>query len=259
MRQVSIFPFILGNIMKLDVLAVGAHPDDIELTCSGTILKLVRQGRSVGIVDLTEGELGTRGSRQLRQEEAASASKVLGVNVRENLRIPDGNILINRENLLKVIRAIRAYRPEILLFPYWKDRHPDHEHAHTLCREAMFYAGLAKIETVAEGTPQPPHRPGRWFHFMQWEEFTPSFVIDVSDVWPDRMKSILSYRSQFYDSNSKEPETVLSSPDFIDFLETRGKYYGDMIGAAYGEPFLAGKTLAFRSPDAPFGLESGGS
>lgn len=225
--------------MKLDLLAIGAHPDDIELTCSGTVLKHLALGEKVGIADLTQGELGTRGNRVLRLEEADAAATILGVSVRENLRIPDGNIAVSRENILKVITLIRTFRPEILLFPYWKDRHPDHEHAHALVKEALFYAGLEKIETLVEGISQEPFRPLRHYHFMQWEEFEPSFIVDVTKEWPRRMESVRAFRSQFHDPESGDSETILSSPDFLDFIETRGKYFGDQIGAGYGEPFFA--------------------
>ncbi|MDH4069000.1 MAG: bacillithiol biosynthesis deacetylase BshB1 [Ignavibacteria bacterium] len=236
--------------MKLDLLAIGAHPDDIELTCSGALLKHIARGKSIGIADLTQGELGTRGNRVLRLEEAAAAAKVLGVSMRENLRIPDGNIAVTRENILKVITLIRACRPEILLFPYWKDRHPDHEHAHVLVREALFYAGLEKIETLVEGVPQEPFRPLRHYHFMQWEEFQPSFVIDVTKEWPRRMEAVKAFRSQFHDPESGESETILSSPDFMDFIETRGKYYGDQIGTGYGEPFFSPKAVQIEDLSA---------
>jgi len=238
--------------MKLDVLAIGAHPDDIELTCSGTVLKLVSDGYSVGVADLTQGELGTRGTRETRREEAAKAASILGVSVRENLEIPDGNISVDRSNLLKVITVLRAYRPDVVLFPYAKDRHPDHEHAYTLIREALFYSGLAKIETVSDGVVQEPHRPARSYHFMQWEEFQPSFVIDVTREWVRRMEAVLAYKTQFYDPDSREPETILSSPEFVDFVETRGKYYGDLIGVQYGEPFLSEQVLGFDNAAVPF-------
>ena len=225
--------------MKLDVLAIGAHPDDVELTCGGTIIKLKNQGRKVGLVDLTEGELSTRGSRAARAAEALEAARILGVELRENLRMPDGDIQSNRENLLKVIRLIRQYKPELLLFPHSRDRHPDHEHAHRLCREAWFYAGLEKIKTGLDGKKQEPHRPSKYYEYMQWFEFTPSFVIDITQVYEQRMNAAKAFKSQFHDPESNEPQTVLSSPEFMEMLRTRFEYYGDCIGTKYGEPFYS--------------------
>jgi bacillithiol biosynthesis deacetylase BshB1 len=225
--------------MKLDVMAIGAHPDDIELTCGGTVTKLVSQGKKVGLIDLTEGELGTRGTREIRAEEAREATRILGVSLRECLGIPDGNIELTIENRLKLIRVIRAYRPDILLFPHWHERHPDHEHAHQLCREAWFYAGLAKIQTQGDEEPQQPFRPRSYYHFMQWYEFTPSFIVDITDEYEQRMEAVRAFKSQFYSPNSKERETALSTPEFMEMLRTRFEYYGDRIGTKYGEPFYS--------------------
>lgn len=225
--------------MKLDVLAIGAHPDDIELTCGGTIVKLVKQGKRVGICDLTQGELGTRGSRETRSKEAADAAKILGISIRENLGMPDGNIENTSNTRLKVIETIRKHRPEALLFPHWLERHPDHEHAHQLCREAWFYSGLEKIETNLNGSKQEPFRPLKYFHFMQTYEFTPSFVIDISDEYEQRMEAVRSFKSQFHDPESKERETLLSEPGFLDMLRARFEYFGDRIGTKYGEPFYS--------------------
>jgi len=152
--------------MKLDVLAIGAHPDDVELSCSGTIAKLVKQGRLVGILDLTRGELGTRGTAALRAKEAAEAARILGVRVRENLNIPDGNIEISKKNVAKIITVIRRYRPQILLIPYSSERHPDHEHAHLLAKEAWYYSGIAKIRTTDRGKRQERFRPDYYFMYM---------------------------------------------------------------------------------------------
>ena len=225
--------------MKLDVLAIGAHPDDVELSCGGTILTLSERGKKVGILDLTQGELGTRGSRDLRAREAARAGEILGVVVRENAGIPDGNIENTLENRLRVIRCIRRHRPEILLIPHSVDRHPDHSNAHVLARESWFFAGLARIPTDINGKPQEPHRPRAYYHFMQWHEFAPSFVVDVSAVYERRMQAVRAFRSQFHDPESKEPETVLTTPDFMEMVRTRLEYYGDRIGKKYGEPFFS--------------------
>ena len=225
--------------MKLDVLAIGAHPDDIELSCGGTIIKLVKQGRRVGILDLTQGELGTRGDTKTRAREAANAAAVMGVALRENLKLPDGNIEAGMDNRLALVRAIRTWQPDILLFPYPVDRHPDHERAHVLCREAWFAAGLQKVRTSVRGKSQDPFRPRAYYHFMQWYEFVPSFIVDVSAEFDQRMETMRAYRSQFYDPASRERETVLSTPEFLEMIRTKLEYYGDRIGRKYGEPFFS--------------------
>jgi N-acetylglucosamine malate deacetylase 1 len=225
--------------VKLDVLAIGAHPDDIELACGGTIVKLVKQGRKVGIVDLTEGELGTRGTREIRAREATEAAAILGVQIREALCIPDGNIENSVENRLQLIRMIRRYRPEVLLFPFHTDRHPDHANGHILCREAWFYSGLEKIETFDLNVRQDPHRPRNYYNYMQWFEFIPSFIVNVSEEYDQRMEAVRSFKSQFHDPSSRERETALSTPEFMEMLRTRLEYYGDRISKKYGEPFFS--------------------
>ena len=225
--------------MELDVLAIGAHPDDIELTCAGTLAKCVKLGHKVGIVDLTEGELGTRGSRSVRVKEADEAAKILGVHTRENLQIPDGDIEVGQKNISKVVQVYRKYRPKIILIPHWYERHPDHIHAHYLCREAWFYSGLTKVETKLDGKKQPPWRPHNYFHFMQKYVFTPSFIVDISDVYELRLEAIKAHKSQFYNPASNDPETLLSQKSFLELVETRAKYYGQQIGAKYGEPFYS--------------------
>ncbi len=225
--------------MRLDALAIGAHADDIELSCGGTVAKLVRMGCKVGIVDLTQGELGTRGSKEIRRKEAAAAARILGVSIRENLKIQDGNIEVNQKNILRLIRLIRKFRPTVLLIPHWLERHPDHEHTHQLCKEAWFYAGLEKIKTLENGKLQQPFRPAKYFHFMQKYEFIPSFIINVTNEFDIRMKAIGAYKSQLYDPESKERQTLLSTPEFIQFIVDRAKYYGTTIGVKYGEPFYS--------------------
>jgi bacillithiol biosynthesis deacetylase BshB1 len=225
--------------MQLDLLAIGAHPDDVELTCSGTLAKCVKLGYKVGIADLTAGELGTRGTKAIRAKEAREAARILGIHVRENLSIPDGNIEKNRKNLIKVIQLYRKYRPKIILIPHWHERHPDHVHAHHLCREAWFYSGLRKIATKLNGKKQEPWRPYNYFHFMQKFHFTPSFLIDISNVFEIRMKAIKAHKSQFFDPTSREPETILSRKEFLGWIETRAKFYGEMIGVEYAEPFYS--------------------
>lgn len=232
--------------MNLDILAIGAHPDDVELSAGGTVAKCVRLGYKVGILDLTEGETGTRGSARIRAQEAKDASKILGVSIRENLRLPDGKFEVNHNNQLKVVQIYRKYKPKILLLPHWHERHPDHVHAHYLCREAWFYSGLEKIKTTLNGKQQKPWRPHQYFHFMQKYEFEPSFIVDISDVYDIRVAAIKAHKSQFYDPDSKEPETFLSQKSFLDFMETRMKYYGSKIGVKYGEPFYSVEAIGIK-------------
>ncbi|MGA7159555.1 MAG: bacillithiol biosynthesis deacetylase BshB1 [Bacteroidota bacterium] len=233
--------------MKLDVLAIGAHPDDIELSCAATVAKLVRSGKKVAIVDLTQGELGTRGSKQIRKEEAAKAAKILGIEFRDNLRMADGNIECNRKNLISVMEVLRTFQPSVLLFPHWLERHPDHEHAHRLCKEAWFLAGLEKIPTRVNGKKQEPFRPKKYFHYMQKYEFTPSFIVDVSDVYDVKTKALLAFESQFHNPKSKERETILSSKLFLESIKARDIHHGSLINAAYGEAFYSIEPLGISS------------
>ena len=232
---------------KLDVLAIAAHPDDIELSCAATVAKLAREGKKIGILDLTDGELGTRGTRSIRFKEAEEASKILGVTERIRLGLPDGNIEVNQTNIKKVIQVIRLFQPSILLFPHWLERHPDHEHAHKLCREAWFYSGLEKISTKYKGKKQEPFRPKKYFHFMQKYEFQPSFIIDVSDYYEIKKQSLLAFRSQFYNPKNKERETILSSKIFLESIYARDKHFGSLINVEYGEPFYSIEPLGFDS------------
>lgn len=233
--------------MKLDVLAVAAHPDDIELACSGTVAKLSRQGRKVGILDLTEGELGTRGSRSIRRQEAADATRILGLSARVNLRLPDGGIDVNRRTVRAVIEQIRRFRPEVLLIPHFQERHPDHVHAHHLAKEAWFYSGLEKIPTRINGKRQEPWRPKRFFHFMQKYEFEPTFIVDVTDVYPVKKAALKAFSSQFHRPGSTERETLLSSKHFLDSIYARDGHFGSLIDVQYGEAFYS---------IAPIGVDS---
>ena len=225
--------------ITVDVLAIASHPDDIELTCGGTIAKLVRTGHSVAIAELTEGELGTRGSREIRAEEARKAAEILGVVERRNLRMPDGNIEVNDANMKKLISLIREFRPRFLLIPPPNERHPDHVHTHVLCREAWFYAGLTKIKTTVGGKAQESYRPFMYFCYMQKFEFNPTFIVDITGYHDVRMNAIRAHASQFHDPSRNEPETLLSRPNFMNIVETRAQYYGQMIGVEFGEPFLS--------------------
>jgi bacillithiol biosynthesis deacetylase BshB1 len=233
--------------IELDILAIGAHPDDIELSCGGTVLTSVKRGYKVGILDLTQGEMGTRGSMELRRKEADRAKQILGVALRENLGLKDGNIEVNQETMARLVRVFRKYRPKIILVPHWQERHPDHMHANRLAREALYYSGLAKLETHENSKLQSPWRPHHCFHYMQVYEFQPSFIVDVSDVHQKRREAMLAFASQFYNPKSKEPATTLSQKSFLDMVETRLKSYGQKIGAAYGEPFYSAEPIGIKN------------
>jgi bacillithiol biosynthesis deacetylase BshB1 len=233
--------------MPIDVLAVGSHPDDIEITCGGTVALLIKQGHSIVLADLTEGELSTRGTTVVRAQEAAEAARILGVSERRNLKLPDGNLSFTQENLRALITLIRELQPTILLIPHSVERHPDHVHTHTLCKEAWFYAGLKKIETTLNGAPQKAFRPQKYFEYMQWFEFAPSFIVDISDTFETKMASVRAYASQFHNPTSAEPETKLSKPEFLEMVETRARHYGQRIGVRYGEPFFSIAPVGVKS------------
>lgn len=233
--------------MAVDVLAIASHPDDLELACGGTIAKLVKQGFKVAMADATQGELGTRGTKEIRAKEAEQAAKTLGSTTRRNLQIPDGSVEVNQENLKKVITLIRELQPKILLIPHSIDRHPDHYHTHHLCKEAWFYSGLVKIETQVDGKLQTAFRPENYFEFMQWYEFQPSFIVDISDTWETKLEAIRAYSSQFHDPNSKEPETRLSRPEFLELVEVRARNYGRKIGVKFAEPFFSYIPIGIKS------------
>lgn len=223
--------------LKLDVLGFGAHPDDVEISCGGSIAKLVQGGKSVGLIDLTMGELGTRGSGPLRLIEASAAAEILGVKHRENLQLGDGFFEENQENLLKVIEMIRKYRPEVVLANSIKDRHPDHARGASLVSRACFLSGLRKIETSNEGKNQEAWRPKSVYHYIQDYYIDPDFVIDVSDFFEMKMASIKAYKSQFFDPNSPEPATPISGSEFFDVLKSRAMDFGRPAGAVFGEGF----------------------
>lgn len=228
---------------RLDVLALAAHPDDVELCAGGTVCRMTRQGYAVGIVDFTRGELGSRGTPEQRMEEAAEAAAVLGLTARENLGLPDGDIAQTKENRAKVIRVIRRYRPHLLLVNAPECRHPDHCAAAKLATDAAFYAGLRKVVTREDdGSEQEPWRPHHILHYMQAVPFTPTFVVDVTETWEQRIEALLAFRSQFFNPDyvpeKDEPETYVSNPDFFRWIEARARTYGYRVGATYGEPFL---------------------
>lgn len=224
--------------MNLDVLVFAAHPDDAELAMGGTIAKLTRNEFKVGIIDFTRGELGTRGNAETRQLEAFSAAIALKVNVRENLEIPDGDIKITKENLMKIIISIRKFKPKIIFAPYFNDRHPDHIDASNLVKRAMFSSGLSKIKTFDKEVPQNHYRPEKLFYYMQTYTFDPSFIVDISDTFDQKMTAVQCFSTQFHNPKSLEPETFISRPEFINYIKSRAEYYGFAIGKTYGEPFL---------------------
>jgi bacillithiol biosynthesis deacetylase BshB1 len=234
-------------MVKLDILVISSHPDDAELGCGGTIAKHVAMGHAVGIVDLTRGELGTRGTIETRKAEAAEAAKILGVKIRENLGLADGFFKNDEFHQRKIIEAVRTFRPEIVLTNAVKDRHPDHGRAASLVYDACFLAGLRKIETVVDGHPQAPWRPKQVYHFIQSQPIEPDFIVDVSDYWPVKVAAMKAFKTQFFDPNSREPETYISKPLFMEFIEARAKELGHSIGAQYGEGFTSGASLGVDS------------
>lgn len=227
--------------MQIDILAFGAHPDDVELFAGGTLAKMAALGHSTGIVDLSRGESGTRGTPALRKKEAASAAKILGVKVRENLGLPDGDIRVTAEARLKIIRVLRQYHPLIVLTHYWDDRHPDHVNTSRLVAEAVHHSGLAKIETG-----QVRYRPSTLLFFKLPTNVVPSFVIDVSDFVEQRSAAIAAYRSQLFDPASLDPPTNLSHPDFLTHIENVHSFYGTLIGKRKGEAFHFKGVLEMR-------------
>ncbi|MBF5027698.1 bacillithiol biosynthesis deacetylase BshB1 [Planobacterium oryzisoli] len=235
--------------MKIDVLAIGAHPDDIELGCGGTVAKLVAQGKMVAFLDLTQGELGTRGTSETRREEAASAVKVLGVNHRVNLNLPDGFLENTRDYQLKIVEQIRYFKPDIVLANAIDDRHPDHSKASKLVSDACFLSGLPKVITHSNDSVQNPWRPKRVFNYIQWKELEPDFVVDISEYMEVKIKACLAYKTQFYDPASKEPETPIATKDFLESLTYRAQNLGRLSGCNYAEGFTTDKLLALKNFD----------
>jgi N-acetylglucosamine malate deacetylase 1 len=247
--------------MKLDILAIGVHPDDVELGCSGTLLNEIKLGKKAGILDLTQGELGTRGSIETRYVEAAAAATILGVHMRENLKMRDGFFRNDEEHQLKLIGAIRKYQPEIVLANALDDRHPDHGRAGHLIADACFLAGLAKIETNDEnGSDQERWRPKQVLHYMQDWYHEPDLIIDISDVFEQRMRSIEAYNTQFHVSGNTNvdegPQTYISTPDFLDSVIARARMLGKRIGVKYGEGYITEKKIGIRSLDALVSIET---
>ena len=240
--------------MDLAALAFGAHADDVELACGGTLIHLAARGHKTGIIALTRGEMATRGSAESRAQEFRDAAEILGLAVHKMLDIPDAQVETTWANKIKIIEAVRAFRPKIVFAPYWVDRHPDHEQTSRLVREAAYLAGLKKIETG-----QPAYRPPKVVFYQSRFEFTPSFIVDISAAQEKKMKAIRAYCSQFpsrESSRSGEGDTAIARPEFLDFIETRDKRYGAAIGAKYGEPFHVREAIRIEDPVAFFGLEN---
>lgn len=235
--------------MKVDILAIGAHPDDVELGCGGTLAKLISEGKKVAIVDLTQGELGTRGTNVTRAQEAASASEILGISARENLKMKDGFILNSEEYQVQIVKMIRKYQPEIVLANAVDDRHPDHAKAAKLVSDACFLSGLVKIETELDGEHQKQWRPKQVFHYIQWKHITPDFVIDISNFMEKKIEACLAYKTQFYDPNSNEPMTPIATKDFLESLTYRAQDLGRLSGVEFAEGFTTEKLLAFKNFD----------
>lgn len=231
-------------MIKLDILVLAVHPDDAELGCGGTILKHLAMGYKVGVVDLTRGELGTRGSAEIRDKEAAAASEILGLTIRENLSMPDGFFSNTKEYQLQIIEVIRKYQPEIIIGNAYHDRHPDHGRANQLIEDAAFLAGLRKIETTLDGEIQQEWRPKQVLHFIQDRYIKPDILIDVTEYWDQKIASIYAYGSQFHNPEwEDEPQTYISSPEFILVTEARAREFGKSIGARFAEGFTSRSLL----------------
>ena len=233
--------------MKLDILALAAHPDDIELSCAGTLIKAIQEGKKAGIIDFTQGELGTRGTPEIRMSESAASAEIMGLSARENLGFRDGFFQNDEQHQLEVIKMIRKYRPEIVLANAIKDRHPDHAKGADLAREACFLAGLAMIKTQLDGVEQEAWRPKIVYHYIQSIPHDPDIIVDVSSAWETKLKAMKAFKSQFYDPNSNEPNTYISSPEFWNMIDSRGIHYGHEIGVKYGEGFTVERTPGVSS------------
>ncbi len=243
--------------MKLDILAIGSHPDDVELSCSGTLINEIEKGKKVGIVDLTQGELGTRGTVETRYQEAADAAKIMGVSVRENLQMRDGFFINDETHQMQVIKMLRKYQPEIVIANVLEDRHPDHGKGGWLVYDACFLSGLRQIKTTDnDGNEQDKWRPKLLLHYLQDRFFEPDIIIDISDVWEKRVAAIKAYTTQFHSESSGEPQTYISSPDFMDALTSRARLLGKRIGVKYGEGFTSKKDIGLKSLDALIAIET---
>lgn len=235
--------------MKLDILAIGAHPDDVELGCGATLAKEIALGKKVGIIDLTLGELSTRGTIEIRQQETKNASKILGISVRENLGFSDGFFVNDQIHQLAIVEVIRRYQPEIVLLNAISDRHIDHQKGSELASAACFLSGLVKVETIFDGKNQDAWRPKQVYHYIQWDDLKPDFVVDISDFIEQKMNAVKAYESQFYNPNSLEPNSPISSKNFIESVRYRAQNLGRLIGVSYAEGFTAERYVAVDSLD----------
>lgn len=232
---------------KLDILVIAAHPDDAELGCSGTIAAHIARGYKVGIVDLTQGEMGTRGTPELRLKEADDAAKILGLSARENMGFKDVLFLDDESHQLELIKVIRKYQPDIVLANAIRDRHPDHGKGASLATHACFMSGLRKIETTYEGEKQDAWRPKFVYHYIQNNYIEPDFVFDITDFWDIKVKSILAFQSQFHDPESNEPESFISNPEFLPFIEARAREMGHRVLTKYGEGFTVERMIGSQN------------
>ena len=233
--------------MKLDLLVFGAHPDDVELSCSGTLLVEKMKGKKVGIVDLTQGELGTRGTPESRKQEASDAAAIMQIDIRENLEMADGFFKNDEEHQRKIITSLRKYQPEIVLCNAPSDRHPDHGRGADLVYTASFLSGLTKIETHENSSLQKAWRPKYVFNYIQDRYFNPDFVVDITNVFDKKIEAIKAYKTQFYNPGSKEPDTYISSPEFLESIIYRSKMFGKFIGVKYAEGFISKKMIGFQN------------
>lgn len=229
--------------MKLDILAIAIHPDDVELGCSGTLMKHIDLGYKVGVLDLTKGELGTRGTVKARMKEVAAASKLMKLHVRESLDFADGFFTNDKKHQLEIIKLIRHYQPNIVFANAKSDRHPDHGRSAQLVRDACFYAGLTKVETKYKGAKQKAFRPKAVYHYIQALHAEPDFVVDITDYFDRKVEVIKAFKSQFYNPGSKEPQTFISSPQFMEFVRARAIHFGVPAGVAYAEGFTANRFI----------------
>lgn len=237
----------LTPLHKLDILAIGVHPDDVELSCSGTLLKHMAMGKKCGILDLTSGELGTRGSGELRLKEAAAAARVLGIAVRDNLKMADGFFKNDKEHQIAIIKKIREYQPEIILCNAVSDRHPDHGRAAQLVSEACFYSGLIKVETAYDGFKQVAWRPKAVYHYIQDHQLKPDFVVDVTSFVDKKMEAIQAFKSQFYDPNSNEPESPITVKIFFELVKGKMNVFGRDAGFDYAEGFTVERSMGVNN------------